>query len=188
MENQKQMKNNGLSKSSILLIIFVIILVIVVVMLSSNKNETENKKQESQQISTNTSIIKDKDDNNNNSSSQTSNLGPTPEEFVEKLNDGTKVNTSEKVKQTKKISNFEITDINLTTSNGISTMIATVKNIGSDKTEEKKLTIQILDKEGNVITNFLGVINPIDPGATTTLNASITADVSNAYDFKLIEK
>ena len=109
-------------------------------------------------------------------------------EFVEELDDGTKVNTSQKVKETKKIKNYEITDIQLTTSNGISTMIATVKNTSKNKLPETEITIEILDKDGKLITDFLGVINELQTGATTTLNASVTTDVSNAYDFRLVER
>ena len=191
MEKQKQMKKFNFSTSSILLIVCAIILVIIVViMLSSNKNETETsaqqKQQKQQQVTTETPK---KEESSKNSSSQPVQPETTQEveEFVEKLDDGTKVNTSEKVKQSRKLSKFEVTDINLTTNNGISTMIATVKNTGSTKTEEKEITIQILDKDGKIITDFLGVINPIEPGGTTTLNASVTSDVSNAYDFKIIE-
>ena len=177
-------EKKGLSLITAILIIAAIFLVIIVVkMLTSDSEKKDNN------ITQNTSEMQTRTETQNTDNEQKQAPIKTPStEFVEQLDDGTKVNTSQKVKETKNIRDYEVTDIKLTTTNGISTMIATVKNTGSSKLPETEVTIQILDKEGNIITDFLGVINELEAGATTTLNASVTADVSNAYDFKLIER
>ena len=43
----------------------------------------------------------------------------------------------------------------------------------------------VLDKSGNTITTVRGIINAMNAGETTQLNMGVTADVANAYDFKV---
>ena len=47
--------------------------------------------------------------------------------------------------------------------------------------------VEILDKQGNVITRLLGPIDSIPSGGTVKLNVAVTADVANAYDFRISE-
>ena len=50
------------------------------------------------------------------------------ENYVEVLNDGTKLNKSNKLSETKKLDGMEITAIQLTNRNGVSRILATVTN------------------------------------------------------------
>lgn len=105
------------------------------------------------------------------------------EEFVEVLEDGTKLNVSDKLSETKTFGNYEISNIQLTEQNGQSLILADVKNIGATKTDVVLIDITLLDKEGIEITTIGGIIGDIEPGATVQLNASATTDFANAYDF-----
>lgn len=106
-------------------------------------------------------------------------------EFVEVLDDGTKMNTSDKLAETKTFSNYEVSNIQLTESNGQSLILADVKNIGTTKAEVVLIDITLLDKEGNEIVTIGGIIGDVEPGQTVQLNSSATTDFSNAYDFTI---
>ena len=107
------------------------------------------------------------------------------EEFVEVLDDGTKMNVSNKLSETKTFGNYEVSNIQLTENNGQSLILADVKNIGDTKSEVILIDITLLDKDGNEITTIGGIIGDIEPGASTQLNASATMDFANAYDFSI---
>lgn len=107
------------------------------------------------------------------------------QDLVEKLQDGTKLNISDKLSETKTFGNYEISNIQLTEKNGESLILADVKNIGSDKMEMKFADIKLVDKEGNEITTLSAIIGEVEPGATVQLQVSSTLDFSNAYDFTI---
>ena len=106
-----------------------------------------------------------------------------PEEFVEVLEDGTKLNKSDKLSETKTVGNYEISNIQLTEKDGQSLILADVKNIGETKSEVTLIDITLLDKDGNEIITIGGIIGDAEPGATVQLNAAATTDFANAYDF-----
>ena len=45
-----------------------------------------------------------------------------------------------------------------------------------------------LDKEGKEIITVGGIISPLQPGAKTQFNTSMTLDYANTYDFKITLK
>ena len=107
------------------------------------------------------------------------------EEFVQNLSDGSKLNTSEELQKTKKVDGLEITNIQLREIGGITTLLADVTNTTQSAVKSKIISIDILDKTGNKITTVRGIIDNVEAGAKVQLNASVTADVANAYDFKV---
>ena len=107
------------------------------------------------------------------------------EEFVQVLEDGTKLNTSTKLNETKKVNGLEFGNIQLTMQNGQSVLLADVKNTGSKATELTLVDVTLLDKEGNTIVKVGGIIAPLEAGASTQFNTSMTLDYANAYDFKV---
>ena len=68
---------------------------------------------------------------------------------------------------------------------GVTVLLADVKNPGPSTHEREVVKITILGENGEVITDTLGVIGEIKAGGSYQLNASFTADVSNAKDFKI---
>ena len=107
------------------------------------------------------------------------------EEFVEVLEDGSKLNKSEKFSKTKKLDGLEIRDIQFREIGGITTLLATVENKSGKAVEKRWIKVYVLDKSGNTITTVRGIINAMNAGETTQLNMGVTADVANAYDFKV---
>ena len=67
----------------------------------------------------------------------------------------------------------------------MSVLLADVKNTGSTTHEAEIVKITILGENGEVITETKPVIGKVEPGETIKLNATITADVVNAKDFKI---
>lgn len=107
------------------------------------------------------------------------------EEFVEVREDGTRVNTSSKFAEAKKFDGLEIGNITLTEKNNESYIRATVKNTTTQVKGDDSITLTIIDKAGNTLTEVQGYLNTIQPGDTTILSIKASADFANAYDFKV---
>ncbi len=109
------------------------------------------------------------------------------EEYVQVLEDGSKLNISDEVAKTKTLDGLEISNIQLKEKEKgkMTTLLAEVENKTTRRTTEKKIKVEILDKEGKVITSAMGFIDPIEIGKKVKLNVSISGDVSNAYDIRI---
>ena len=111
--------------------------------------------------------------------------GIEQEEYVQILQDGSKLNKSEELLKEKKLDELEISNIQLKETGGITTLLADVKNNTNHEIQERNVTIEVLDKQGNVITRLNGVIDTVGAGEKVQLNMSVTGDVANAYDFRI---
>ena len=109
-------------------------------------------------------------------------------EFSQTFEDGTKLNTSKKLKEVKKLDNLEIADIQITNKDGKTVLLANVTNKGTTKTEVTLLDIVLYDKSGKEIATIPGVISPLEPGKSTQLNTTTQEDYTNIYDFKIVKK
>lgn len=109
----------------------------------------------------------------------------TKEEYVEEMKDGSKLNTSEKLKKPKTLDGLEINNIQLKEIGGITTLLADVENKTGNEVKEKMVAIEVLDKNENVIVTVRGLIDSVEAGKKVQLNMSVTADISNAYDFRI---
>ena len=107
------------------------------------------------------------------------------EEFDIVYEDGVKINTSEELAKTKVVDNFELTNIKLSYTNGLSTLLGDLTNKGTSKTEETNLTVEFLDKEGNTINKLTTSIKPLNPGETTQFNINITTDIAGTYNVRI---
>lgn len=107
------------------------------------------------------------------------------EKYTTELSDGTKINTSEELNKEKTYGNLKIGNIQYTEQEGMSVLLADITNTGSTKHEMEIVKITIIGENDEVITEINAIIEEIEPGETVQLNASITADVSNAKDFKI---
>ncbi len=123
--------------------------------------------------------------NKNNNGTQQANKENVTEEYVQKLEDGSKLNVSEELRKTKTLDGLEFTNIQLKEIGGITTLLADVENKTSSATDEKVVSVKILDKSGNTITELKGIIDSIQPSAKAQLNIAVTADVANAYNFEI---
>ena len=109
----------------------------------------------------------------------------TVEEFVQVLEDGSKLNTSAKLSQIKTVNGLEFGNIQLTMQNWQSVLLADVKNTTTSATELTAVDVTLLDKEGNTIVKVGGLIAPLEAGESAQFNTSMTLDYANAYDFKV---
>ena len=105
------------------------------------------------------------------------------EAYVERQEDGTSLNVSDKIKETKKLGDLEFSNIRLTSRNGESYLTAKVKNTSSVKTGDEFITITVLDENGNTLTSVYAYLGTIDAGQETTLSTKTSSDFANAYDF-----
>lgn len=128
-------------------------------------------------------IVVNRGKNNNKNNQVTPNT--VKEEFVEVKEDGTRVNTSNKLSETKKYDGLEISNITLTEKNNESYIRATVKNTTSQVKGDDFITLTIIDKAGKTLTEVQGYLDTLQPGSTATLSIKASADFANAYDFKV---
>lgn len=111
----------------------------------------------------------------------------TGSELTQNLENGSKVNTSEQLKQTKKVDDMELTDIQLTEVNGEATIRANATNNTAVAKKEFAITINVLNKNGEKISEVGAMIGSTKPGETRQINASINMSINEVYDF-IIEK
>ena len=108
------------------------------------------------------------------------------EQYTVELDDGTKLNTSESFNSNKTFGDFEVSNIQYTTRpDGMTVLLADVTNKGTTNHELEMVKITILDQNGEAITEIRPLIDAMAPGETVQINASISADVSNAKDFTI---
>lgn len=110
------------------------------------------------------------------------------EEFVQVLEDGTKINTSEQLSKTKQIGTYKFENIQLAEQNNQTVLLANVTNTGSEATEMQLVDVTLLNKNGEEVITIGGIIEALEPGANTQFNSSMTLDYSNVYDFKITLK
>lgn len=152
-------------KEKRMILILLVVLIIAIIAFVINKNSNKNKENE------NTA-----EENN------------TTEEFVQVLEDGTKLNTSEQLSKTKQVGNYKFENMQLTEQGSQTVLLANVTNTGSTATDIQLVDVTLLDKEGKEIVTVGGIISPLQPGASTQFNSSMTLDYANTYDFKITLK
>lgn len=103
--------------------------------------------------------------------------------LVQTLEDGTKLNTSTKLLETKKIENLEISNSQLTNKEGKTILLADVKNVGSTTIQMIQLEITLVDSNQKKIEKLDGLLGTIKPGETVQLNIEATEDYSDIYDY-----
>lgn len=123
---------------------------------------------------------KEKQDENSNNTEQVQN-----EEYVEVLEDGTKVNTSNKLKENKAFNGLEISNISIEEINNETILEADVTNTTSESQGDYGINLVIKDDEGNEIKKIAGYINYVEPQEKTKLKIKTSYDFANAYDFSI---
>ena len=107
-------------------------------------------------------------------------------EYIKTEEDGTRVNTSDKIKKAKfTIDGLEISNIQLSELVGKTSLTADVKNSTEEKKGDIELTITLYKKDGSVLVEMGGYIGTVEPGATSKIDAAATLDYANAYDIKI---
>ena len=159
------MKNK--EKRMILILLVILIIAIVIFVVSKNLNKESKTKE-------------------NGSTTQQENT--EPEEFVQVLEDGTKLNTSTELNKEKQVGNYKFENMQLTTQDNQTVLLADVTNTGSNKTDIQLVDVTLLYKDGNEIITVGGIISQLEPGEKTQFKTSMTLDYANTYDFKITLK
>ena len=159
-KNSKERNSNNSNDKKIFITLLAIILVIIIAILimKFNKKEPEERQNETNTIANS---------------------------YVEEVEDGIKLNKSTKLNEAKEVEGLQISNIQLTTKDGMTTLLADVKNITDKKTEVKAIEITLLKEDGSEIAKLIGIINEIEAGESTQLNIATTSDYVNAYDFEV---
>lgn len=106
-------------------------------------------------------------------------------EIVKTLENGQKVNKSEKMKETKKLGNIEISNIILNFQNNESQLTAKVKNVGNIAEGDYFIKITMIDKNGASIGEVKGYVDKIEAGKEKNISIKVSADLVDAYDVKI---
>lgn len=144
------------NKTTLLIILLVIVTIIAIVILVNRNNKSEE---------------------------QLVDAGEIQEITVEKLPDGTKIDTSSKLSETKKVGNLEINKSQITNKNGKTTLLAEVKNTGTDTIQMMELKINLIDSNGKIVEELDGLLGTIKPNETAQLNVALSGDYTNVYDY-----
>ena len=120
----------------------------------------------------------------------TSSQGVAPDAAVTKTqDDGTVENTSNKVKESRDLNGFKVTNILLKKDNqGNTILTADVTNTTSSDQPGFLVDIVLLDKSGKELGTIPGAVVETQAGETIEIRAEITEDYVNAYDIKLLKK
>ncbi len=153
-------------KRLILILIVITIILTAIYFVVINKGKTEEL-----------------DGNNNNSQIQ-----DQGKENFSILEDGTKLNISKKIKETKKIDGLEFSDMEITEKDNVTVILANVRNTTKDIKKDYIVDIKVLDKKGNEITSLSGYIGEIKSNETISFKTSATFDFANAYDIVITKK
>ena len=134
-----------------------------------------------------------KDNNTNTNSSQSSNteqsqVDASRGEFTKTESDGTVVNTSDKLKENKVESGFEISNINFSEKDGHTSLEAYVTNMTGSAQGNFMADIVLLDKEGKEQGRIPVAIPETQIGETVGIQAGINDQYANAYNFTLEKK
>ena len=120
---------------------------------------------------------KDKKQNNKNT------IENNQEILVQTLEDGTKLNTSTKLSEIKKVGDLEISKSQLTNKDGQTMLLADVKNVGNTTIQMIQLEITLIDSNQKEIEKLDGLLGTIKPGETVQLNVAATEDYTDIYDY-----
>ena len=102
------------------------------------------------------------------------------EEFVNVLSDGTKLNTSDKLQEKKKVGGLEVSKFQLTEQGNSTILLGTITNTSSTEQGGYDVEIVVVDKTGKELGRIPAYIKKLQPGESTQLNTGITGDYANA--------
>ncbi len=120
-------------------------------------------------------------------SSKDNNNETTKKSYAQLQEDGTMVNTSQKLAENKTYNGLEFTNIKFTNSSSATYLNADVKNTTQNSTKAQVVDVNILDEQGNVIATFVGQISALEPGESTIINSGITGNYVDAYNIEFVK-
>ena len=173
MRRATKSKKRKPPKKKVILVTIILVIIIIIAYSITTKKQKKQQEQINQLIEQSQELtITD------------SNLA----EYVKETNDDTKINISPKINETKTIDGLEITNIQITSSNGVTTLIADVKNNTDTATALKNVLVKFLDQNGKELVSVNGIIMPLEIGQSTKLNVSLSSNYVTSYDINIVNK
>lgn len=172
-------KSEKTNKCLILLCIIIAIAIIVGAILYCNSNKNDSKISVKEQILNHTSTEDMKEQAPLINMNNTENA---------KIQNGEKLNSSEKLKEDKILPGLKITNIKLHTESGLSNFYATVENTTEEEVKGGIVNLIFKKSDGSTLTNMEAMIPTIKANGSVTINASTTEDIANAYDVEIAFK
>ena len=78
-----------------------------------------------------------------------------------------------------------MSNMQFTSKDGMTVLLADVKNIGSTNHEKEIVKLELLGENGEVLTDGKPVLGDVKPGETIKLNVSFMGNHTNAKDFRI---
>lgn len=167
--SKKEKTNKGIPIYRIIILIAVILIIVLIgYMVNKNKGQEGTSKNNQQQTSEQGEQVSEVSliDMNNTENA--------------KVEEGIKENTSKKLLEEKEYKGLKIKNIELKAEGGISKLTATIENKSGEK-----VNIVFENKDGTEYARLEAVIPAVDNQKTNEIDAGTTADIANAYDFKI---
>lgn len=183
-EENKGKKNN---KSTIIILVVIVLIIILLGVYASKHKNAKNVVNTNTNNGVTTSDDGTTDENSTEGDTDTKVEG-TDDKFVETLDSGIKVNTSDKLKQSKNVNGLLFENIQLTEENGQTTLLADVTNNTGKDIDTTLVDVTFLDENGNAIATIGGIISPAKAGEKKQFNASATLSYVGVYDFNIVVK
>lgn len=136
----------------------------------------------------NTSKQNNTENTNKNETIEMSDMDPSRGKFTQIESDGTVVNTSEKLKETKNEDGFELSNISYSEKDGHTSLEADVTNMTGSNQGNFMAEIVLIDKEGKEQARIPVAIPEMQIGETVGIQAGINDSYANAYNFRLERK
>ncbi len=162
---KKKIMNKDEKRWIVLLIAVVIIAIVLFVSLGLSKNKKEGIADEG------TSVTQGEANPN--------------EKYVEVKEDGTKINISNKLKESKTFDELNISNINIETKNNETIVKADITNSTDEEKGDYGIYLKIVDDQGNEIKKIAGYISYMEPQGQARLSIKTSYDFANAYDFTI---
>ncbi len=99
------------------------------------------------------------------------------------LEDGTVLNVSDKLHETKKFEGMEISNIQLTETEKETLLIATVTNTSETKQGGYPVKVKMVDEQGNEVKTIDAYIGELQPGKSMKISTSATYEIEKVHDF-----
>ena len=170
-----------MKNKKVLIIIAIILTVLLILGVTAYfivKNNNENKQQQTEIQN----VDKSEDAKTTENGEANSLIDMNNIENV-KIENGSKINNSEELLKDKILIGLRFTNIKLVAENGLTNFTADVENVSGSNFVGRTIIIVFKTADGAEYSRLEGYLPDIENGEANKIDASTTADLSNAYDF-----
>lgn len=162
MRKEKKSKKINLNRILILIILVIAIVTIIGIIFKQKDDRAEKESKLQEQLESNKNYTT--------------------------LENGVLLNTSKKIGESKSVKGLKVTNIQITQSNGITTIVADITNSTEKNVKGFSVNVIPIDKNGEEMTTLTGYIQEIESGKSTSLVVSTSYDFINCENIQIEEK